>query len=125
MKKSILIFFPLLLLLVSCAKQDLVGPPVDESQWLGKERGIVVASDFSCEYFVVETLSGYMVMRTWGGSAPFQGSVIYGDLRNWGVKTFYNRSGRYLFNADVRDYGVSYFYAMDQVQGLCSDPFRF
>ncbi len=125
MKKLAFLVLPVVLLLASCSKQELVAPPVDEAVWLGRERGIVVASDFSCDYFVVETMRGYTVMRSWGGSAPFRGSVIYGDLSRWGVQTFYNRSDRYLFNADVRDYWLSYFQAIDQVQNLCSDPFGY
>jgi len=125
MKKLLLVLLPVVLLTVSCSKQELMAPPVDESVWLGRERGIVVASDFSCDYFVVETVHGYTVMRNWGGSAPFRGSVIYGDLSTWGVQTFYNRSDRYLFNADVRDYWIGYFQAMDEVQQFCSGPFGY
>jgi len=124
MKKIALLFVPVLLVFASCSKEDAVpAPPIDESQWLSQERGIVVESDFSCEYFVVETTRGYSVLRNWGGGAPFRGSVIYGDLTGWGVKTFYNRSGRYLMNADVRDYWLPYFHALDQMQNLCVDPF--
>jgi hypothetical protein len=114
---------PLLLLtfffLASCSKTDVTIPPVDESVWLSKERGIVVASDFNCDYFVVQTNRGYTVLRNWGGISPFSGSTIYGDLSSWGVKTLYNRSEGRLINADVRDYWMGYFQAMDQVQWGC------
>jgi len=98
-------------------------PPVNESVWLTKERGIVVASDFGCDYFVVQTNRGYTVLRSWGGISPFSGSTIYGDLSNWGVKTLYNRSEGRLINADVRDFWLGYFQAMDQVQWSCGNGF--
>ena len=121
MKKIFLLILPVTLFLVSCSKSDVPLPPIDESVWLNKERGIVVASDFSCDYYVVQTNRGYTVLRNWGGISPFSGSVIYGDLSNWGLKTFYNRSEGRLINADVRDYWMSYFQAMDQVQWSCSN----
>lgn len=119
MKRTILLIIPLLLLFVSCRKQDMVRPPVDESQWLRKERAYVVSSDISCSYFVVETMRGYAVIRMWGGTPPFQGSVLYGDFSYFGVGTFYNRSEGYLFSADVRDWGLTYFAAMDDMDYYC------
>jgi len=123
MKILISFLVPAILLFSSCSKESTPLPPVDESAWLSKERGIVVASDFGCDYFVVQTNRGYTVLRNWGGISPFSGSTIYGDLSNWGVKTFYNRSEGRLINADVRDYWLGYFQAMDQVQWSCGNGF--
>jgi hypothetical protein len=119
MKKLFLLILPVTFFLASCSKGDVVMPPVNESEWLNKERGIVVASDFSCDFFVVQTNRGYTVLRNWGGISPFSGSTIYGDLSSWGVKTLYNRSEGRLINADVRDYRMGYFQAMDQLQWSC------
>ena len=121
MKKFLSLLLPVTFLLASCAKSDVPVPPVNESEWLNKERGIVVASDFSCDYFLVQTNRGYTMLRNWGGFSPFSGSVIYGDLSNWGLKTLYNRSEGRLINADVRDYRMSYFQAMDQMQWGCGN----
>lgn len=121
MKRLFFLALPLFFLLTSCSKEELVRPPIDETEWLKKERGIVVASSFNCDFFVVETVRGYSLLRSWGGLAPVRGAVIYGDLNQWGVRTFYNRSEGYLMNADVRDNRMSYFQAMDQMQWYC-DP---
>jgi hypothetical protein len=51
------------LFFVSCRKSDLQPVPIDESIWLQKERGVVVYSDFSCDYFVVETFNGYTIVQ--------------------------------------------------------------
>lgn len=122
MKRVFLFLAPLLLFFISCTKEEGVRPPIDETEWLKKERGIVAGSGFGCDYFVVETTRGYAVLRSWGGFAPVRGAVIYGDLSRWGVRTFYNRTEGYLMNADVRDYGLSYFQAMDQMNWYCN-PF--
>jgi hypothetical protein len=119
MKKIMLLMVPLFLLLFSCSKDDAVMPPVNEGEWLNKERGIVVASDLRCDFYVVETRYGYAVLRTWGGFPPVYGAVLYGDFSSWGVRTFYNRSEGYLMNADVRDYRTSYFSALDQMNWNC------
>jgi hypothetical protein len=123
MKKIILLIAPVVLLLVSCSKQEIVRPPVDESYWLRQERGLVVASDFSCDYFVVETPRGYSVLRNWGGSSPFPGSVIYGNLSNYGASQYYNRSEGYIFEADVREYWLSYYTAMDEAEWYCGGSY--
>jgi len=123
MKILISFLVPAILLFSSCSKESTPLPPVDESAWLSKERGIVVASDFGCDYFVVQTNRGYTVLRNWGGISPFSGSTIYGDLSSWGVKTLYNRSEGRLINADVRDFWLGYFQAMDQVQWSCGNGF--
>ena len=122
MKKSFLIvLLPLLVLFGSCRKDfNSPGPVVDESQWLNKERAVVVSSDINCPYYVVEGYGGYSVLKSWDGTVPFEGSVMYGDFSNWGVKTFYNRSERYLARADVREYWLSYYDALDEMDYQCS-----
>ncbi len=121
MKKILLLMLPLAILFASCSKEEMVRPPIDETEWLKKERGIVVASDINCDFFVVETARGYNVLRNWGGFPPMRGAVLYGNLSQWGVSTFYNRSEGYLMNADVRDMWMSYFQALDQMKWYC-DP---
>ena len=122
MKRILFIAFPLLLFLAACSKQD-VGPrqPIDESYWLQQERGIVAYSDFQCDYFLVETYNGFTLMRSWGGLTPLRGSVVYGNLSGIGVRTFYNRSEGLLIQADVRDYWLSYWTAMDDLEWYCGN----
>lgn len=112
---------PVLLFFSSCSKEN-VGPaqPIDEADWIYRERGVVVASDFGCTWFVVQAENGYSVLRSWDGSVPFQGSVVYGDFSSWGVKKFYNRSERYLMDADVRDYWLGYYDAVDEMDYQCN-----
>jgi hypothetical protein len=119
MKRFLFALVPLALLLGSCTKGDITAPPVDETAWLQQERGVVVYQSFGCDFFVVETMRGYSLLRNWGGTSPMMGSVIYGDLNRWGVRQFYVRSEGRLVTADVRDYRMSYFSVQDALQSVC------
>jgi hypothetical protein len=119
MKRFWLLLLPLAWMLASCSKTDLQRPPINESEWLNKDRALVVSSDFQCDYYVVETQRGYALMRNWGGLSPIRGAVLYGDFNRFGVQPFYNRTEGYLMNADIRDYTFSYFQAMDQLNFYC------
>ena len=121
MKKIWLFLIPVVVFFTSCRKEFVDGPEtvIDESQWLNRERALVVASDINCQYFVVESYNGYAVLKTWDGYVPFEGSVMYGDFSSWGVKTFYNRSERHLTRADVREYWLGYYDALDEMEYQC------
>ncbi len=122
-KKFGWLILPVVLFISSCSKSSLPPPPANEADWLQQPRGIVVESGgFSCDYFIVQNQWGYSLLRSFG-SSPFVGATVYGQHTSWGTYTFYNRSGGYLFNASVEDYGLSYFAALDQMQWYCNDPF--
>jgi len=124
MKKLLWLIVPVLVLASSCKKTELPPPPVDEAEWLQQPRGIVVETGgFTCGYFIVQNQWGYSLMQSYGAT-PFIGSVIYGQHTNWGFNSFYNRSSGYLFRANVVDFGLSYFSALDQLQWYCRDPFE-
>jgi len=80
----------------------------DETYWLSKERGQVVYSSSSCNYYVVETNFGYTILRTYGGYKPYERSIVYGDFGYSGSRDFYNRTSGYVFTGTVTDYGLSY-----------------
>ncbi|MFI5128641.1 MAG: hypothetical protein ACHQFX_01570 [Chitinophagales bacterium] len=104
------------LLFAGCYKRDVI---VSEDYWLSKERGEVVYSDSYCDYFVVETASGYTVIRSYSGYKPYEGSIVYGDLSFRGTADFYNRSSGVVFTGAVTDYWLSYFEAQDAVDFYC------
>ncbi|KYP13783.1 hypothetical protein [Flavihumibacter sp. CACIAM 22H1] len=121
MKKMLLLVFPVLLVLASCTRTYIdPRPPIDESVWLAKERGVVVYSGFDCDFFVVETRFGYSVLRGWGGFTPVRGAVLYGDFSRFGGGSFYNRSEAYIQQANVIDYWLSYWDALDLADFECS-----
>src|SRR5258705_12872586 len=85
-------------LFAGCYKRDA---GFNESYWLSKERGEVVYSDSYCSYYVVETSSGYTVVRTYGGYKPFEGDLLYGDFSFRGTADIYNRSTGVVFTGTV------------------------
>ena len=113
-------FFSLLIVAVlafsGCSKRDVI---VNEDYWLAKERGEVVYSDSYCNYYVVETASGYSVVRSYSGYKPFEGSVVYGDFSYRGTTDFYNRSSGVVFTGTVTDYWLTYYEAQDAVDYYC------
>lgn len=115
--KRIFTLLAITLILTSCRK-DTYYQPIDEGQWLNQERAVVVYSDNFCDYYVVQTYSGYAVLRSWG-TTPYRGSVMYGNFSSWGVGTFYNRTEGYLARADVRENRLSYWAAMDELDWYC------
>ena len=117
---TLLFLFGAAFFFTSCSKSINEPVYIDETAWLSQDRAIVVASDFSCPFFVLETRNGYSVMRSWGGGTPFQGSILYGNFDRYGVSTYYNRSERMLVQADTRDMWLSYFQAMEMAEWECT-----
>ena len=104
------------LLFTGCSKR---GGIVSENYWLAKERGEVVYSDSYCSYYVVETGSGYSVLRSYNGYKPFEGSIVYGDFSFRGTGDIYNRSSGVVFTGTVTDYWLTYFEAQDAIDYYC------
>ena len=76
-------------------------------------------SDPSCQYFVVETVYGYTVLRSFSGYKPYEGSIVYGNFSNIGTRDYYNRSSGSLFTAEVKEYWLTYFEAQDAIDYYC------
>jgi hypothetical protein len=119
MKRLFIFITPLLLLFAGCRKETVM-VPVDESEWLYKEKAYVTFSDYRCDWYVVETRDGYSVLKSWDGSVPTEGAVLYGEFGAWGVKRIYNRTEQYIMSADVREYRLNYYDAMDEMNYQCS-----
>jgi hypothetical protein len=92
---------------------------IDESYWLNKERGEVVYSDSYCNYYVVETAYGYTVLRAYDGYKPYEGTTVYGNFSNYGLRDFYNRSSGVIFTSDVKEYWLTYYEAQSAVDYYC------
>lgn len=105
------------ILFAGCSKRSDVG--FNESYWLSKERGEVVYSDSYCSYYIVETASGYTVIRSYSGYKPFEGSIVYGDFSYRGTVDIYNRSSGVVFTGTVTDYWLTYFEAQDAIDYYC------
>lgn len=95
------------------------GNEFNENYWLSKEQGEVVYSDTYCDYIVIETISGYTIVRANGSYKPYEGSIVYGDFGYLGTKDIYNRSTGYLFTGTITDTWLSYYEAQDAMDYYC------
>ena len=92
---------------------------VDESYWLSQDRGEVVYSDSYCNYYLVETDYGYTVLRALNGYKPYEGTIVYGNFSNYGLRDYYNRSNGLIFTADVKEYWLTYYDAQAAIEYYC------
>jgi hypothetical protein len=107
------------LFFTACTKETVPPPPVDENYWLQKERAVVVYTDFNCDLYIVQTRTGYAVIRNWNGFTPFTGEVLYGDFSRWGTIEAYNRSTGRIITVQVRENWLTWFEARDYVSYYC------
>lgn len=91
----------------------------DEQYWLSQERGQVVYSSPSCDFYVVQTYNGYEVIHSWDGYRPFEGTILYGNFSNYGTRNFYSPENRALVSGEVLDYWLSYGAAQDEINHYC------
>jgi len=91
----------------------------NESYWLSKERGEVIYSDYYCNYYVVETYSGYTIIRSYGSYKPLEGSIIYGNFSYTGTRDIYNWSNGVIFTGTITDYWLSYNGALNAIDFYC------
>ena len=71
------------------------------------ERGVVVHSKSGCDYYIVETSSGYALLEWYGGNDPNEGQIIVGPIHSYGMKELYNVSSDRETKAYIDDYMLS------------------
>jgi len=103
--------------LSACSKRTYIDN--DESYWFSKEKGEVVYSSPDCSYYVVQTYNGYSVVNSVDGYRPFEGSIVYGNFSNRGIRDLYNYSNDIIVRGDITDYWLSYGEAQSAVDYYC------
>ena len=117
--KMFIVLMVSVLALSSCSK-EYIAAPIDENYWMQKERAVVAYSDFSCDYYIVQTNFGYSVIQNFSGITPFVGDVLYGDFSRWtGFSDMYNRSNKRIITGRVKEYWLSWFTARQIVANYC------
>lgn len=104
--------------LSSCYKHTYIDQ--DERYWLSQERGQVVYSSPTCDFYVVQTYNGYEVIHSWDGYRPFEGTILYGNFSSNGSRSFYSPENGALVSGEVIDYWLSYGAAQDEINQYCS-----
>jgi hypothetical protein len=105
------------LIFAGCTKRSYID--VDERYWLSQERGEVVYSSSTCDFYLVATYNGYEVIHSWDGYRPFEGTVLYGNFSNYGTRNFYDRANGILVSGEVVDYWLTYSAAEDEINYYC------
>lgn len=105
------------LLFTGCVRETVIDDT--EGYWLSQERGEVVFRDSNCGYFVVETNYGYTIIRSVSGGRPYEGSIIYGNFGQYGVRNFYNYSSGVVITGDAVDVDLTYSEAQYAVEYYC------
>lgn len=105
------------LFLTSCVRETIIDN--GEDYWLVQERGDVVFRDSNCGYFVVETNYGYSIIRSTSGYRPYEGSILYGNFGQYGIRNFYNYTTGTVFSGDVVEVDLSYAEAQIAIEYYC------
>ncbi len=86
----------------------------------GSGIATVVFKPSSCDYFILENSSGYIVAEWMGGNDPDQGDRITGNFNSFGTKDFYNQSRDRDCRLWVDDYMLSKVSALEKIRDKCN-----
>ena len=59
---------------------------------VGRGLATVVYRSSSCDYFILENQTGYIVAEWMGGNDPDVGDKVTGDFNSFGLRDFYNQT---------------------------------
>lgn len=82
-------------------------------------KGVVVAYPPGCDYYVVESNTGYALLEWYGGSDPNEGDTLVGDFESYGFKTLYNLTADNETRVWVEDYFLSQGSVVEQIREQC------
>jgi hypothetical protein len=69
--------------------------------------------------FVIETNSGYSILRSYNGYKPYEGSIVYGNFSNYGTRDYYDRSSGVVYTFEVIEYWLTYYDAQNAINYYC------
>ncbi len=101
---------PLLLLLLLCIATTATADSV---------KGMVALANPGCDYFIVGTNNGYVLLEWFGGSIPCVGDMVYGDIESYGIKSLYNITKDAETRVWVDEYWLSKDRVIDRYLGKC------
>jgi hypothetical protein len=86
----------------------------------GNGVAVVVYRRSSCDYFILENSSGYVVAEWMGGNDPDEGDKLTGDFNSFGTHDFYNQTKESESNLWIDDYMLSKEDALDKIKEECN-----
>ena len=87
---------------------------------LSNGLGVVVYRQPSCDYFILENTSGYIVAEWMGGNYPDLGDKISGSFNSFGTQEFFNNTKDNDCSLWIDDYMLSKDEALDKVKEQCN-----
>lgn len=87
---------------------------------LGKGYAFVVYKQSSCDYFILDNGSGYIVAEWMGGNDPEMGDKITGDFNSFGIKDFYNQSRERNCKLWIDGYLLSIDRVLEEIRDKCN-----
>lgn len=86
----------------------------------GSGFAVVVYKPSSCDYFILENSSGYIVAEWMGGNDPDLGDKVSGNFNSFGTKDFYNQSRDRDCRLWIDDYMLSKESALEKIREQCN-----
>ena len=84
-------------------------------------KGEVVYYPGGCDYFIVETDSGFALLEWYGGNDPDERDVIVGNFESYGSKDIYNLTADSELRVWVEDFWLSKEDAFEKYYEFCED----
>lgn len=85
----------------------------------GSGFATVVYKPSSCDYFILENSSGYILAEWMSGNDPDLGDKVSGNFNSFGTKDFYNQSKDSDCSLWVDDYMLSKESALEKIRDQC------
>lgn len=70
-------------------------------------KGVVVYARPSCDYYIVETSTGFDLLEWYGGYTPDEGDLIVGEFESYGFYDIYDVTADQESTAWVEDFWLS------------------
>jgi hypothetical protein len=82
-------------------------------------RGEVSHRISGCDYFLVETRSGYDLLEWYGGHDPDKGDIIVGNYESYGFHDVLNETADESLNVYTEDFQLSKTSALEKLTEHC------
>lgn len=83
-------------------------------------KGVVVYYKSGCDYYIVETNLGYVLLEWYGGNDPSEGDTLVGDYEAYGMKDIYNLTADSETKVWVEDFWLSKDSVLEKYYDKCN-----
>ena len=83
-------------------------------------KGDVIYYKSECDYYIVETNMGYVLLEWYGGNDPSEGDTLVGDYESYGMKDIYNLTADSETKVWVEDFWLSKDSVLEKYYDKCN-----